>query len=181
MRATRSAPGHDGSIDHDAAGRIRPQRDEEFAHQIFETRAPVAAHRFEAPGAKTGPARHRNRGGVHDMARDPVFRLQRAVDPANRRAPSRMTPIGKCLPARDTAFSRNAVRQASGAAKPPPDTECRDIFSLPGVSDVISQVDYDRSNETKIAPRSTGIAAGGEIGSAVMARSFRAVMYRFTV
>jgi hypothetical protein len=62
------------------------------------------------------------------------------------------------------------AKHSSNAGMLPPGTEWRDIFWLPGESDVTSQVALESSKETKMALSSVRIAAGVGISSAVIAQ-----------
>src|SRR5580700_4761457 len=79
-----------------------------------------------------------------------------------------MTTIGNDFPVRAKAFCLRAENRVSSAQISPAGTLCFDIFSsLPGDSEVITQVDRLSSIETKIAPRSLRIALGASGRSAI--------------
>src|SRR5918993_4197682 len=67
--------------------------------------------------------------------------------------------IGKTRPVRARAFSLSWDKRATRAAVSPLRTECFDIFSLPGASEVMTQVERLSSRDTKIALRSVRTAA----------------------
>src|SRR5918993_710053 len=67
--------------------------------------------------------------------------------------------IGKTRPVRARAFSLSWDKRARRAAMSPLRTECFDIFSLPGASEVMTQVERLSSRDTKIALRSVRTAA----------------------
>src|SRR5829696_9755205 len=70
-----------------------------------------------------------------------------------------MTMIGKTCPVRARAFSWSWDKRARRAAVSPLRTECFDIFSLPGASEVMTQVERLSSRDTKIALRAVRTAA----------------------
>src|SRR3954447_20028405 len=70
-----------------------------------------------------------------------------------------MTMMGKTRPVRARAFSWSWDKRARRPAMSPLRTECFDIFSPPGASDVMTQVERLSSRDTKIALRSVRIAA----------------------
>jgi hypothetical protein len=69
-----------------------------------------------------------------------------------------MTTILTGVPARCSALSLKRVKRSSSPAPSPPATECFDIFSLPGDSEVTSHLDRLSSNETKIEATSERMA-----------------------
>jgi hypothetical protein len=104
------------------------------------------------------PARHGNRRGLYNVALDPGFLAQHSSQPEAIKSASWITTSGNSLASRRWAFWRRAAKHENRLAISPPVTVWRDIFSLPGDRAVTSHVDLLNSNETKIAPRSVGVA-----------------------
>ena len=91
------------------------------------------------------------------MALDPLCRTRWIQNPSS--PASWIVMIGKTRPVRARAFSLSWDKRARRAAMSPLRTECFDIFSLPGASEVMTQVERLSSRDTKIALRSVRIAA----------------------